>query len=81
MNPTFTIARLRASVRSDSPARIAGLERVIDGLRKAGVQENHRDSSRAQAATPRPRMTGKRRQLLPSGVRNERALPDGSANG
>ena len=39
MNPTFTIARLRASVPSDSPARIAGLERVIDGLRKAGVPE------------------------------------------
>jgi TolB-like protein/class 3 adenylate cyclase len=39
MNPTFTIARVRASVASDSPARIAGLERVIDGLRKAGVQE------------------------------------------
>ena len=39
MNPTFTIARLRASVPSDSPARIAGSERVIDGLRKAGVPE------------------------------------------
>jgi TolB-like protein/class 3 adenylate cyclase/Flp pilus assembly protein TadD len=39
MNPTFTIARLRASVSSDSPARVAGLERVIDGLRKAGVPE------------------------------------------
>ena len=39
MNPTFTIARLRASVPSDSPARIAGLERVIDGLRKAGAPE------------------------------------------
>ena len=39
MNPTFTIARLRASVPSDSPARITTLERVIDGLRKAGVPE------------------------------------------
>jgi TolB-like protein len=39
MNPTFTIARLRASVPSDSPARIAGRERIIDGLRKAGVPE------------------------------------------
>jgi TolB-like protein/class 3 adenylate cyclase len=39
MNPTFTITRLRASVPSDSPARIAGLERVIDGLRKAGAPE------------------------------------------
>jgi TolB-like protein len=39
INPAFTIARLRASVPSDSPARIAGLERVIDGLRKAGAPE------------------------------------------
>jgi tetratricopeptide (TPR) repeat protein len=39
MNPAFTIARLRATVPSDSPARIAGLQRVIDGLRKAGVLE------------------------------------------
>jgi len=39
MNTTFTIARLRASVPSDSPARIAGLERVIDGLRKAELSE------------------------------------------
>jgi TolB-like protein/class 3 adenylate cyclase/Tfp pilus assembly protein PilF len=39
INPTFTIARLRATVPSDSPARIAGLQRVIEGLRKAGVPE------------------------------------------
>src|SRR5271165_7144915 len=40
MNRTFTIARLRASVPSDNPARIAELERVIDGLRKAGAPES-----------------------------------------
>jgi tetratricopeptide (TPR) repeat protein len=39
MNPTFTIARLRATVPSDRRARVAGLERIIDGLRKAGVPE------------------------------------------
>ena len=39
MNPTFTIARIRASAPSDDPARIAISERFIDGLRKAGVPE------------------------------------------
>ena len=39
MNPALTIARLRAAVPSDSPARIAGAQRLIDGLRKAGVPE------------------------------------------
>jgi TolB-like protein/Flp pilus assembly protein TadD len=39
MNPALTIARLRAAVSSDSPARIAGAQRLIDGLRKAGVPE------------------------------------------
>jgi TolB-like protein/class 3 adenylate cyclase/Flp pilus assembly protein TadD len=39
MNPTFTIARLRATIPSDRPVRVAGLERIIDGLRKAGVPE------------------------------------------
>jgi TolB-like protein/class 3 adenylate cyclase len=39
MNPTFTIARLRASGSSDNPAAAAGGERLIDGLRKAGVPE------------------------------------------
>jgi tetratricopeptide (TPR) repeat protein len=38
-NPALTIARLRAAVSSDSPARIAGAQRLIDGLRKAGVPE------------------------------------------
>jgi tetratricopeptide (TPR) repeat protein len=39
MDPTFTISRIRASASSDNPAAIAGRERVIDGLRKAGVPE------------------------------------------
>jgi len=39
MNPTFTIARIRAPAPSDSPANIVGLQRVIDGLRKAGLPE------------------------------------------
>ena len=36
---TFTIARFRASVPSDNPIVVAGLDRVVDGLRKAGVPE------------------------------------------
>jgi TolB-like protein/class 3 adenylate cyclase len=40
MNPTLSIARLRAAVPSDSPpARIAASQRLIDGLRKAGLPE------------------------------------------
>jgi TolB-like protein/class 3 adenylate cyclase len=40
LNPTFTISRFRAGApRADSPAAIAGYERIIDGLRKAGVPE------------------------------------------
>jgi len=39
MNPTFTIARVRAGVPSDNPARIAVRDPFIDGLRKAGVPE------------------------------------------
>jgi TolB-like protein/class 3 adenylate cyclase len=40
INPTFTIARVRAAVPSDSPpARIAASQRLIDGLRKAGLPE------------------------------------------
>jgi len=37
MNPSFTIARLRAGVSSHDPAAVAGRERFYDGLRKAGV--------------------------------------------
>jgi hypothetical protein len=38
MNPTFTVARVRGAP-TDSPTVRAGWERVIDGLRKAGVPE------------------------------------------
>ena len=40
ISPTFTISRYRASAPSDdNPAQIAGYERIIDGLRKAGFPE------------------------------------------
>jgi tetratricopeptide (TPR) repeat protein len=39
LNRTFTITRFRASAPSDNPTAVAGLERLIDGLRKAGVPE------------------------------------------
>jgi tetratricopeptide (TPR) repeat protein len=39
INPTFTIARLRAAPSTDNPVANAGGERVIDGLRKAGLPE------------------------------------------
>jgi TolB-like protein/class 3 adenylate cyclase len=39
MDPTFTISRIRGNRSSDNPAAIAGGERVIDGLRKAGLPE------------------------------------------
>jgi TolB-like protein/class 3 adenylate cyclase len=38
-HPTFTIARFRAGALSDNPALVAGRERLIDGMRKAGVPE------------------------------------------
>ena len=39
INPTFNISRMRASGSSDNPTAVAGRERIIDGLRKAGVPE------------------------------------------
>ena len=41
LNPTFAISRARAAytARSDDPTYIAGLERILDGMRKAGVPE------------------------------------------
>jgi TolB-like protein/DNA-binding winged helix-turn-helix (wHTH) protein len=41
LNPTFTISRARAawSAMNDDPARLAQLERLLDGLRKAGAPE------------------------------------------
>jgi len=39
LDPTFTIRRLRAGASSDNPTYLVQRERVIDGLRKAGVPE------------------------------------------
>jgi hypothetical protein len=39
INPTFTIARIRAAPWTDNPALDVGRERLIDGMRKAGVPE------------------------------------------
>jgi TolB-like protein/class 3 adenylate cyclase/tetratricopeptide (TPR) repeat protein len=39
INPTFTIARLRAGGFSDDPDLTAGWERYVDGLRAAGAPE------------------------------------------
>jgi tetratricopeptide (TPR) repeat protein len=41
LNPTFTISRVRASrtARTDDPTCLAQLERIFEGLRKAGVPE------------------------------------------
>jgi tetratricopeptide (TPR) repeat protein len=39
LDPTFTIARYRASTSSDNPRYLAGLARILDALRKAGVPE------------------------------------------
>jgi len=39
INPTYSIGRIRASSSSDNPTFVAGQERLIDSLRKAGVPE------------------------------------------
>jgi hypothetical protein len=39
LHPSFTIARLRAGASSDNPIYLAQRERVIEGMRKAGVPE------------------------------------------
>ena len=40
LTPTFSISRFRAGAPSDdNPAGVAEYERIIDGLRKAGVPE------------------------------------------
>ena len=41
LNPTFAISRVRAAwtARSDDPTYLAGVERILEGLRKAGVPE------------------------------------------
>ena len=37
--PGFTIARYRAGVQTDNPTYLAQRERIIEGMRKAGVPE------------------------------------------
>ena len=41
LNPAFAISRAHAGRKamSDDPTYLAGLERIFDGLRKAGVPE------------------------------------------
>lgn len=41
LNPTFSISRARAAwtARSDDPTYLAGVERILEGLRRAGVPE------------------------------------------
>ena len=39
INPSFAISRFCANVASDNPNAVAGWERVIEGMRKAGVPE------------------------------------------
>jgi tetratricopeptide (TPR) repeat protein len=39
LNPGFTIRRARLGASSDNPTYLAGLERVCEGLRLAGVSE------------------------------------------
>ena len=41
LNPTYAVSRARAawSGVSDDPTYLAGLERILEGMRKAGVPE------------------------------------------
>jgi hypothetical protein len=39
MDPTFIIARFSADAMSDNSTNLAGWERLIKGMRKAGVPE------------------------------------------
>jgi tetratricopeptide (TPR) repeat protein len=39
LDPTFTIHRFRGTASSDNPVYLAGRERAIEGMRKAGVPE------------------------------------------
>ncbi len=39
LDPTFTISRYRAGASSDQPTYLAQRERIIEGMRKAGVAE------------------------------------------
>ena len=41
LNPTYTVSRVRAAwtAMSDDPTYLAQIERMLEGLRKAGVPE------------------------------------------
>jgi tetratricopeptide (TPR) repeat protein len=39
LDPTYTIRRFREGASSDNPTYLAQRERVIDGMRKAGVPQ------------------------------------------
>ena len=39
LTPTFTLRRYRAGAYSDNPTYLAQRERIVEGLRKAGVPE------------------------------------------
>ena len=39
LDSAFTIQRFRAGQESDNPIFLAGKERIIEGMRKAGVPE------------------------------------------
>jgi hypothetical protein len=39
LNPSFTIRRVRGNIPSDNPTYLAGRERIIAGMRIAGVPE------------------------------------------
>jgi len=39
LNPTFTVSRFCAGAPSDNPTFLAQRERILEGMRKAGVPE------------------------------------------
>jgi len=39
LDPSFTISRIRAYVSSNNPTFIAGIERLWEGMRMAGMPE------------------------------------------
>ena len=76
LSPSFSVSRARAgwTAMSDDPTYLAGLEPILDGLRKAGVPSNDRDPPPGR--DPRRR----RRRLLASDGR-ERGRDGGEAAG
>jgi tetratricopeptide (TPR) repeat protein len=45
LNPNFTIRRYQAGAQSDNPVFLKGRERVIEGMRKAGVPEGEKSTN------------------------------------